>query len=71
MTKPFPFKINLATQIRVEAAKARLAMGEAKYIKTNDGDVYLEAIQDKDGVVILDHDYRSNYLGVENARAKI
>lgn len=57
MTNPFPFKINLATQLRVEAAKARLELGEAKYIKSNDGDVYIEAIQDKDGIVVLDHDY--------------
>ena len=53
----FPMKINLATQIRVEAAKARLALGEARLIEGNDGDVTIKAIQDKDGVVVLDYDY--------------
>ena len=52
----FP-KINIATQLRVEAAKARLSLGEAVLIKSNDGDVCLEAIQDKDGIVVLDYDY--------------
>jgi hypothetical protein len=50
-------KIDMPTQIRVEAAKARLKLGEARLLRSSDGDVYLEAIQDKDGIVILDYDY--------------
>lgn len=53
----FPLKITLATQLRVEAAKARLKLGEARLIESSDGDVTLRAIQDKDGVVLLDYDY--------------
>ena len=53
----FPFKINLATPLRIEAAKARLKLGEARMITSTDSDVTLEAIQDKDGVVVLDYDY--------------
>ena len=50
-------KVDMPTQIRTEAAKARLKLGEARLIKFNEDNVYLEAIQDKDGTVILDFDY--------------
>lgn len=50
-------KIDMATQIRVEAAKARLELGEARLIEVNEDGVYVRAIQDKDGTVVLDFDY--------------
>lgn len=49
--------ISMPTQIRVEAAFACLKMGEARLLKLNTDDVRVEAILDKDGIVILDFDY--------------
>lgn len=49
--------VDMPTQIRVAAAKARLELGEARLLTFNKDDVHIEAIQDKDGTVVLDYDY--------------
>ena len=47
----------MPTQIRTEAAKARLKLGEARLETFNQDDVFIQVIEDKDGVVVLDYDY--------------